>query len=652
METTATKTNLTNRSWLNNLSRETRIVLHESLENYLKTDQLVDYKAYPKQAEFHRAGVKYRNRLLHAGNQALANDTPISTQSGHKLMGDLEVGDFVVSPDGPARIEKVIPQGVRQMYRVTTTDGSSLLADKEHLWAIRLMKKKSKWSVVTTGTIMALLEGEKHTVMLPPRPSRKGKELVIKSIEKAGMDECTCIQIASEEGIFLAGKDDIPTHNCGKTFAGGAEMAMHLTGEYPSWWKGLRFDRPITAWAASVTGDATRDNCQRVLLGRPKQIGTGWIPKRCLTSMFGRARGVSDLYDYYMVRHISGGLSMLRFRYYAQDREAWQGPPVDFLWWDEECPREIYEEGLARTIAVKGSTIMTFTPLLGSTPVVNLYLKDHDPEHSSRYAVRMRLYDVLHLSKEEIDAEIARWPEHQRRARIEGLPAAGLGQIFPYLEEHLAVDPFEIPDHWPVLGGIDVSDSTGTLTAHPTAAVKIAWDRDNDCVYVVKEYRRKGLKPAEHWLSLRRWGKTLKWAWPRDALKVKGGEAGTGAQLIEMYRNEGMKALPIFAQFRKNMRKMQGQSGGGAGLSIVSIERGVMEMQTRMETGGFKVFRDCKMFFEEMLQYHRDEDMKIVREADDILDATRYALMMLRFADVKNKRQYINREQIDPIMGI
>ena len=46
----------------------------------------------------------------------------------------------------------------------------------------------------------------------------------------------------------------------GKSICGGAETAMHLTGLYPKWWVGHRFEEPIDAWAAGETGEATRDN--------------------------------------------------------------------------------------------------------------------------------------------------------------------------------------------------------------------------------------------------------------------------------------------------------------------------------------------------------------------------------------------------------
>ncbi|MND95533.1 hypothetical protein D3C81_2119100 [compost metagenome] len=51
-----------------------------------------------------------------------------------------------------------------------------------------------------------------------------------------------------------------------------------------------------------------------------------------------------------------------------------------------------------------------------------------------------------------------------------------------------------------------------------------------------------------------------------------------------------------------------------------------------MEKGTFKVFKNLSGWFDEKLNYHRDEDGHIVKVQDDLLSATRYAYMMRRFA--------------------
>lgn len=179
------------------------------------------------------------------------------------------------------------------------------------------------------------------------------------------------------ERLFMAG------NQLGKTWAGGFETAMHLTGRYPDWWTGAVFDKPPIIWASGVTGESTRDNPQRVLIGNPpkeEEWGTGTIPKECLVD-HGRAMGVPNLLDNVVVRFggggdVQAGESLLYFKAYEKGREKWQGPTVDAVWFDEEPPLDIYTEGLTRTNRGQRSQFVyiTFTPLLGMSEVVSLFL--------------------------------------------------------------------------------------------------------------------------------------------------------------------------------------------------------------------------------------------------------------------------------------
>lgn len=179
------------------------------------------------------------------------------------------------------------------------------------------------------------------------------------------------------ERLIIAG------NQLGKTIAGSAEWALHLTGRYPDWWEGAEFKKPVTMWASSVTSEATRDNPQRVLIGPPaveSAWGTGMIPKDALAG-WSRAMGTPNLLDNVTVRwggggDVQAGTSILGFKHYAQGREKWQGPTLDGVWFDEECPLDIYTEGLTRTNRgqLGQFVIMTFTPLLGYSEVVRMFL--------------------------------------------------------------------------------------------------------------------------------------------------------------------------------------------------------------------------------------------------------------------------------------
>ena len=219
----------------------------------------------------------------------------------------------------------------------------------------------------------------------------------------------------------------------------------------------------------------------------------------------------------------------------------------------------------------------------------------------------MTIDDVDHYTDEEKARIIASYPAHEREARTKGIPTMGSGRIFPVEEALITVEPMSIPRHWVQIIGIDFGWD------HPTAAARLAWDRDADTIYVTAAYRRKEAVPAIHAAAIRAWGDWIPVAWPHDGLQH---DKGSGEQLAEQYRAQKLNMLTEKATHAE----------GGNG-----VEAGVMDMLERMETGRFKVFRGLNDWFEEFRLYHR-LDGKIVKKRDDLMSATRYGVMMLREA--------------------
>ncbi len=165
----------------------------------------------------------------------------------------------------------------------------------------------------------------------------------------------------------------------GKTWGvGGYETALHLTGLYPEWWKGRRFDGPIDAWAAGDTSETTRDILQQALTGVGGEgsdgtLGTGLIPAKCIVGQPSSRRGIAGAFDTIVVRHVSGGHSKLGFKSYDQGRKKFQGTAKHVVFLDEEPPMDVYTECLTRTMTVDGLVICTFTPLEGMTDVAHMF---------------------------------------------------------------------------------------------------------------------------------------------------------------------------------------------------------------------------------------------------------------------------------------
>jgi phage terminase large subunit-like protein len=403
------------------------------------------------------------------------------------------------------------------------------------------------------------------------------------------------------ERLLIAGNQN------GKTHAGAFEATCHLTGEYPRWWNGRRFDHPTKGWIAGETSLVVRDVQQKKLCGEPgveEMFGAGMIPKDAFTDRPSLARGVTDAYDTIQVRHKSGGISVARFKSYEQGRAKFQGESIDWGWADEEPPEDVYAEFLTRTVATGGIAFMTFTPLKGRSSVVIRFL---DEASADRGVVMMTIEDAEHIPVAEREKIIAGYLPHEREARARGVPVLGSGRIFLVPEEGIREAALTyVPPHWLKLWGIDIG------IGHPFAAVLVLWDRDNDVVHVHHCVRMADALPIMHAKAMKPIGAAVPVAWPKDAGDR---EKGTGEPIAKLYKAEGLVMLGQHATWPDGS---------------ISTEAGIMEWQEREQTGRLKVASHLSDWFEERRFYHRKDGM-IVKIKDDLMSATRIALMGKRF---------------------
>jgi phage terminase large subunit-like protein len=406
------------------------------------------------------------------------------------------------------------------------------------------------------------------------------------------------------ERLFQAG------NRTGKTTCAAAEVAMHMTGIYPDWWAGRRFGKPVRVWIGSVSGESIRNAAQRLLLGEIGQHGTGMIPKAYLQGTK-LARGVPDLIDSFVVGHIGGGFSHAMFKSYEQGREKWQGDAIDILWEDEEPPLNIHTEGVTRTLDSMGIVMLTETPLLGLSDVVRLF---RDDKSGRRVVVQMTLDEATQYSEADRASIVSSYLPHELECRAKGVPFLGSGRVFDTTEASIACEPFTPPEWWPRLNALDFGWD------HPTAAIKSCHDRDSDIIYIMDVWRKSNSIPSLTASKVKSWGKEVPVAWPHDGLQH---DKGSGKQLAQIYREEGLEMISVHAQFADDR---------GFGL-----EAGVLEMIQRFHTGRLKVFRHLHEWFEEYREYHR-KDGVIVKERDDLMAATRYGMMMIRYASSETQQ--------------
>ena len=447
-------------------------------------------------------------------------------------------------------------------------------------------------------------------------------------------------------GVRYAERYISAANRVGKTISGAYETAVHATGLYPDDWEGRKWDRPVRGWAVGSTKETTRDILQKELIGSVEEPGSGMIPPELILKVVNRPNSGGAI-DYVLVKHVSGGSSLLGFKSYEQGIESFYGTALDFVWMDELPPLNIYSEAFTRTMTTNGMIYVTATPLAGLTPFVLSFYNSSDflPEGSE-------VPGIVSISREQEEKEIlakmesgeldildyeryknktktdkskavvvagwddAPWleeaakkrmleatPAHLRQSRSTGLPSMGSGSVFTIPVEEILVKDFEIPSHWKKVGGLDVGWNN-------TAASWLAINPDTDEVYLYSDYKRGQVEPPIHAAAFKQRGD---WIRLNIDPASRGRSQTDGTRLFQSYIETGLKLV----------------------VADNAVEAGIAKMQEMFATGQLKVFKSCLEFQKEYVTYRRSETGKIVKENDHILDSVRYALLGIKHARTK-----------------
>ena len=164
--------------------------------------------------------------------------------------------------------------------------------------------------------------------------------------------------------------------------------------------------------------------------------------------------------------------------------------------------------------------------------------------------------------------------------------------IYTTPESDFAVDPCEIPPHWPRAYGLDIR-------WNGTAALWGALDPDSGTLYVYSEHYQASGEP-----SVQAQGILSRGAWIPGLIEL--GTSGTspedGWRLLEMYQKLGLKLQ----------------------VADHSEESGIAEVRQRMSSGRLKVFRTLTSFFQEYRLYRRNEQGQVVKQNDQLMNCLRH----------------------------
>jgi phage terminase large subunit-like protein len=389
-----------------------------------------------------------------------------------------------------------------------------------------------------------------------------------------------------KERLFMA------ANRVGKSEAGAYEVTCHLTGLYPPWWEGRRFDHPVEVWASGTNSQTTRDIVQAKLLGAVQEPGTGMIPGHLITKMI-TARGLPGALEGAHTRHISGGTSLLGLKSYEQGRQSFEGTAKHVIWDDEEPPGDVYTEQLLRTATTKGIVLVTFTPLQGMSDVVKGFLEpDSDLAREFKTHVQAGWKDVPHLDETEKRALMASIPPYQIQARTEGEPALGSGAIYPIGESEILVPTRAIPETWRRVYAMDVG-------WNKTAVIWGAEDPGSQNLELYDEHYMGQGEPASHAHAVKARGD---WIYGVIDPASLGSSQIDGRTLMEIYGTLGLHLNP----------------------AVNAVEAGLTEVWNLLVTGRLKVQEHLHNWRSEFRKYHRDEKGKIVKASDHLMDGTRY----------------------------
>ncbi len=388
----------------------------------------------------------------------------------------------------------------------------------------------------------------------------------------------------------------------GKTECGAAECIWMLRGNHP-----YRKNRAnVFGWCVSLSQQVQRDVAQSKIL---HYLPKSWIAD--ITMLSGRKDSPSSgVIDQIKIKNVFGGISTLGFKSCDQGREKFQGSSLDFVWFDEEPPRDVYEECVMRVMDKKGDIFGTMTPLKGMTFIYNeIYLNRRgNPEV---WYETVNWEDNPFLPKSEVRYMEAALSSDALDSRKYGRFSAGAGLVYPEFDESVhVIPPFDVPREWQEIISIDPG-LNNPLSAHWYC---VDWDGN---VYAVAEHFAAGRDADYHAAEIRRISAELGW-------KTDG--RGRLCALIDSAADQrtlsGVKSVAELFAERGILVNTRVNKDVFSGITRVKsfLKRGNGEAD-------LYIFDRCVNMIREFKSYFWAEGDRPVKRGDHCMDELRYFIM-------------------------
>ena len=280
----------------------------------------------------------------------------------------------------------------------------------------------------------------------------------------------------------------------GKTECGAVETVWLARGIHP-----YKKNKRVDCWVVSLSRQVQRDVAQSKIL---HYLRKSWIEAVVMES--GRKDSVeSGIIDFILVKNVFGTLSKIGFKSCDQGREKFQGTSLDFVWFDEEPPYDIYKECKMRVMDKKGMIFGTMTPLKGLTWVYNeIYLNENHDDNV--WTVTMEWADNPYLDKKEIEDMTKSMSQDELNSRRYGKFMQMGGLVYGEFDENIhVIDPFDVPKDW--FDNISIDPGLNNpLSCHWYA------EYDGD-IYVIAEHFESGKDVAYHAQRIKEISSSLDW---------------------------------------------------------------------------------------------------------------------------------------------
>ncbi|MCI8555901.1 MAG: hypothetical protein HFI85_05000 [Clostridia bacterium] len=396
----------------------------------------------------------------------------------------------------------------------------------------------------------------------------------------------------------------------GKTECGAVETVWLARGIHP-----YKKNKPVSCWVVSLSKQVQRDVAQNKVL---HYLRKDWIEAIVMAS--GRADSADNgIIDFILVRNVFGSLSRIGFKSCDQGREKFQGSSLDFVWFDEEPPFDIYQECRMRVLDRKGEIFGTMTPLKGLTWVYNeIYLNTaHD---DNVWHIEMEWADNPYLDKNEIEMMTKSMSQEELESRRYGKFMMCGGLVYNEFDENLhVIEPFDVPKEWQDNISIDPGLN------NPLSAHWYARDFDGN-VYVIAEHFDKGKDVAYHSERIKAISKRLDWHYYNGKLRALIDSAAmqrtlaSSKSVVELFAENNILVNP---KVNKDMFS------------------GINRVKRFLKDGEGKphlfIFKNCINLIEEIKSYWWGEQDLPIKKDDHCLDEMRYYLMSLNLNE--NKKQ-------------